>query len=174
MFPENHAAPVPPWPGQDLPRTAPAPAHMAAPMTDGRPTSSPERNCRTLQGPSAKEWARHRDTIIDLYKQYPLKRVNEIMKRHHGFSARYACLSSSWSKPSPKPRCKVLRMGLQRTPHSSSTPNSPTNGSGHPSPSPPRGCPSRIHRLMSHEVQESTTILSSTAHSRLTSALSPG
>lgn len=44
---------------------------------------------RTLQGPSAKEWASHRDTIVGLYRQYPLKRVSEIMRKQYGFSARY-------------------------------------------------------------------------------------
>ncbi|KAK3340021.1 hypothetical protein B0T25DRAFT_467084 [Lasiosphaeria hispida] len=50
-------------------------------------SASPDRKSRTLQGPSAKEWARHRETIIDLYRQYPLKKVSEIMRKHHGFSA---------------------------------------------------------------------------------------
>jgi len=50
-------------------------------------SASPDRKSRTLQGPSPKEWARHRETIIDLYRQYPLKRVSEIMRKHHGFSA---------------------------------------------------------------------------------------
>jgi len=51
-------------------------------------STSPDRKSRTLQGPSPKEWARHRETIIDLYRQFPLKRVSEIMRKHHGFSAR--------------------------------------------------------------------------------------
>ena len=48
----------------------------------------PEGKSRTLQGPSAKDWARHRETIIELYRQYPLKKVSELMRKHHGFSAR--------------------------------------------------------------------------------------
>ncbi|KAK5661055.1 hypothetical protein OQA88_12434 [Cercophora sp. LCS_1] len=51
-------------------------------------STSPDRKSRTLQGPSPKEWARHRETIIDLYRQFPLKKVSEIMRKHHGFSAR--------------------------------------------------------------------------------------
>jgi hypothetical protein len=47
-----------------------------------------EGKSRTLQGPSAKEWAAHRETIVDLYRQYPLKRVSEMMRKHYGFSAR--------------------------------------------------------------------------------------
>ncbi|KAK0625954.1 hypothetical protein B0T14DRAFT_508821 [Immersiella caudata] len=60
------------------------------PLPGGPPSersASPDRKSRTLQGPSPKEWARHRETIIDLYRQYPLKRVSEIMRKHHGFSA---------------------------------------------------------------------------------------
>ncbi|KAK3321243.1 hypothetical protein B0T19DRAFT_262507 [Cercophora scortea] len=52
------------------------------------PILIPEGKSRILQGPSAKDWARHRDTIIDLYKQYPLKKVSELMRKHHGFAAR--------------------------------------------------------------------------------------
>ena len=66
-----------------LPPPAPAPRFSLSERS-----SSPDRKSRTLQGPSAKEWASHRDTIIELYRQYPLKRVSEIMKKHHGFSAR--------------------------------------------------------------------------------------
>jgi len=45
---------------------------------------------RTIQGPSSKEWERHRETIVGLYRQYPLKRVSDIMRKEYGFSARYA------------------------------------------------------------------------------------
>lgn len=91
MLSENRAAaPNGDWPGGG-PVLPPAsavstPSPMPGDMADRR---SPERKCRTLQGPSAKEWARHRETIISLYRQYPLKRVSEIMRRYHGFSARY-------------------------------------------------------------------------------------
>ncbi|KAL2128613.1 hypothetical protein VTI74DRAFT_8929 [Chaetomium olivicolor] len=51
----------------------------ASPDSDGE--------SRTLEGPSASEWVRHRDTIIGLYKQHPLERVSEFMKRCYGFSA---------------------------------------------------------------------------------------
>jgi hypothetical protein len=61
-------------------------------MPDSGHSAVPDGNYRTLQGPSAKEWARHRETIVGLYRQYPLKRVSEIMKRNYGFSARYAIL----------------------------------------------------------------------------------
>ncbi|KAK4101793.1 hypothetical protein N658DRAFT_495729 [Parathielavia hyrcaniae] len=53
----------------------------AAARDDGRLKS------RTLQGPSAREWAKHRETIIGLYRQYPLKRVRDIMTSRYGFSA---------------------------------------------------------------------------------------
>ncbi|KAK3944457.1 hypothetical protein QBC46DRAFT_374365 [Diplogelasinospora grovesii] len=62
--------------------TASDPPHM---MSDT--VASPERKSRTLQGPSVKEWARHRETIVELYRQFPLKKVSEIMKKQHGFSA---------------------------------------------------------------------------------------
>lgn len=68
---------------------ATAPRHpVPIPPPDG-PRPIPDGKTRTLQGPSAKEWAGHRETIIGLYRQYPLKRVNEIMRRQYGFSARY-------------------------------------------------------------------------------------
>ncbi|KAK3898527.1 hypothetical protein C8A05DRAFT_37887 [Staphylotrichum tortipilum] len=62
---------------------------MSVPFANTMPGSSagPEGKSRTLQGPSADEWARHRETIVGLYKQYPLKRVSEVMRRDHGFSA---------------------------------------------------------------------------------------
>ncbi|KAK1761510.1 hypothetical protein QBC47DRAFT_370304 [Echria macrotheca] len=74
--PENRAATM---------STASGPVPPPAPLSER--SASPERKSRTLQGPSPKEWARHRETIIDLYRQYPLKRVSEIMRKHHGFSA---------------------------------------------------------------------------------------
>ncbi len=63
---------------------------MSLPFANTMPGSSTgaEGKSRTLQGPSADEWARHRETIVGLYRQYPLKRVSEVMKRDHGFSAR--------------------------------------------------------------------------------------
>lgn len=57
---------------------------------DQRSTSPDQKSeSRTLQGPSPKEWAAHRDTIIDLYRQFPLKKVSDLMRKHHNFSARY-------------------------------------------------------------------------------------
>ncbi|KAK3997027.1 hypothetical protein QBC44DRAFT_338857 [Cladorrhinum sp. PSN332] len=49
--------------------------------------NSPERKSRTLQGPSSKEWAQHRQTITNLYREYPLKRVSELMRKQYGFVA---------------------------------------------------------------------------------------
>ncbi len=71
-----------------------APIAFSTPPTSSMPIPSPDGAVpdgrpRTLQGPSAKEWASHRETIVSLYKQYPLKRVSEIMRRDYGFSARY-------------------------------------------------------------------------------------
>lgn len=77
-LPENRAATMSTASGPPLPLPGP-PSERSA---------SPDRKSRTLQGPSPKEWARHRETIIDLYRQFPLKRVSEIMRKHHGFSAR--------------------------------------------------------------------------------------
>jgi hypothetical protein len=101
IAPENRAV-APVWSG---------PANTVLPhpgATPPRPTSTPtstpnaqatmpdstglEGKSRTLQGPSAADWARHRETIVGLYRQYPLKRVSEIMRKHYGFSARYARL----------------------------------------------------------------------------------
>ncbi|KAL2258845.1 hypothetical protein VTK26DRAFT_7678 [Humicola hyalothermophila] len=82
LSPENRAG--------GAPGTLPTPlVPFSAPFTSqSNPIPVfPDVKSRTLQGPSAKEWAEHRDTIIDLYKQYPLKRVSEIMKKHYGFSA---------------------------------------------------------------------------------------
>ncbi|KAK3387949.1 hypothetical protein B0H63DRAFT_471238 [Podospora didyma] len=50
-------------------------------------SNSPDRKSRTLQGPSAKDWAQHRERIIALYRRHPLKRVSETMRREYGFSA---------------------------------------------------------------------------------------
>ncbi|KXX81671.1 hypothetical protein MMYC01_202048 [Madurella mycetomatis] len=89
MFSENRAA-APGWP---MLSNTPCSTSNAALTPGSVPTdaadraSSPDLNSRTLQGPSTKEWARHRETIISLYRQYPLKRVSEIMRRYHGFSA---------------------------------------------------------------------------------------
>lgn len=66
--------------------STPPTSSMPIPSPDG---AGPDGRPRTLQGPSAKEWASHRETIVSLYKQYPLKRVSEIMRRDYGFSARY-------------------------------------------------------------------------------------
>ncbi|KAK0614894.1 hypothetical protein B0T17DRAFT_472364, partial [Bombardia bombarda] len=46
-----------------------------------------EGKSRILQGPLAKDWANHRDTIIRLYRHNPLKKVSEIMRKDYGFSA---------------------------------------------------------------------------------------
>ncbi|KAL2265130.1 hypothetical protein VTJ83DRAFT_6230 [Remersonia thermophila] len=46
-----------------------------------------DRQSRTIQGPTAREWETHRETIIRLYRQYPLKKVSEIMRTQHGFLA---------------------------------------------------------------------------------------
>ncbi|KAL2155613.1 hypothetical protein VTH82DRAFT_355 [Thermothelomyces myriococcoides] len=70
--------------------TPPTPTLTLAPDAHARTmsdTAGLEGKSRTLQGPSAKEWARHRETIISLYRQYPLKKVSEIMRKEHGFSA---------------------------------------------------------------------------------------
>ncbi|KAK4239227.1 hypothetical protein C8A03DRAFT_32709 [Achaetomium macrosporum] len=67
---------------------APTPTPIPRRHPNAMPDSAvPDGKSRTLQGPSAKEWARHRETIIGLYRQYPLKRVSEIMKRNYGFTA---------------------------------------------------------------------------------------
>ncbi|KAL2116283.1 hypothetical protein VTJ04DRAFT_8450 [Mycothermus thermophilus] len=68
---------------------SPTPGPIPTPAA--HPIASPDAidgQSRTIQGPSAKEWERHRETIIKLYKQYPLKRVSEIMRSQHGFVAR--------------------------------------------------------------------------------------
>ncbi|GAB1313664.1 hypothetical protein MFIFM68171_03874 [Madurella fahalii] len=88
MFPENRAA----APDRrttntrcSTPNAVPTPGSLPIDAADR--ASSPDLNSRTLQGPPSSEWARHRATIISLYRQYPLKRVSDIMKRYHGFSA---------------------------------------------------------------------------------------
>ncbi|KAK3489862.1 hypothetical protein B0T13DRAFT_480924 [Neurospora crassa] len=65
--------------------TAPLPGapHLQRPPGLGQQQSS----TRTLQGPSAQDWARHRDIIVDLYRQYPLKKVSDIMRSQYNFSA---------------------------------------------------------------------------------------
>ncbi|KAK1828310.1 hypothetical protein QBC39DRAFT_427957 [Podospora conica] len=69
---------------------SPSPHSLSHPRSpwDQR-SASPDRKSesRTLQGPSPKEWAAHRDTIIDLYRQFPLKKVSDLMRKHHNFSA---------------------------------------------------------------------------------------
>ncbi|KAK4183938.1 hypothetical protein QBC35DRAFT_506976 [Podospora australis] len=77
MLPLENRAEASAWSGPSAPGTLPTSA----------PIGSPERKSRTLQGPTAKEWAKHRETIVALYKQYPLKRVSELMRRHYGFVA---------------------------------------------------------------------------------------
>ncbi|KAK3344548.1 hypothetical protein B0H65DRAFT_179502 [Neurospora tetraspora] len=53
--------------------TAPVPgAHLRGPPALGQ-----QQSTRTLQGPSAQDWARHRDIIVDLYRQFPLKKLNQ-------------------------------------------------------------------------------------------------
>lgn len=83
MLPSENRAEAPVWSG--------LPGSFSSAPTPSTAPASPERKSRTLQGPSAKEWAKHRETIVGLYKQYPLKRVSELMKRHYGFVAR--CVS---------------------------------------------------------------------------------
>ncbi|KAH6620615.1 hypothetical protein B0J18DRAFT_444901 [Chaetomium sp. MPI-SDFR-AT-0129] len=87
MFvPENRAAaPSLASPSPLLSPTSTTPNPHA--MSDAAAIAAVEGNSRTLQGPSAAEWARHRQKIVDLYRQYPLKRVSEIMRKHYGFSA---------------------------------------------------------------------------------------
>ncbi|KAK0723263.1 hypothetical protein B0T26DRAFT_705930 [Lasiosphaeria miniovina] len=75
--PENRAAVPNPNAPSRLPPTIVLPATA----------TGPERKSGTLQGPSAKQWAQHRDKIISLYRKHPLKRVSEIMRREYGFSA---------------------------------------------------------------------------------------
>ena len=97
MVAENRAV-APGWPGPpSSPPTTPTPnpfnnTHASADASASAmlDTASSDGKSRTLQGPSAKAWASHRETIIGLYRQYPLKRVSEIMRRDFGFSARYA------------------------------------------------------------------------------------
>jgi len=87
--PENRAV-APVWSGLSTspsPTPTPSASAGAGAMAD---STGLDGKSRTLQGPSAKEWARHREAIIGLYRQYPLKRVSEIMRRDFGFSARYA------------------------------------------------------------------------------------
>ena len=60
----------------------------------GPPGPGQQQTTRTLQGPSAQDWARHRDIIVDLYRQYPLKKVSDIMRTQYNFSARYFGLPS--------------------------------------------------------------------------------
>ncbi|KAK4159687.1 hypothetical protein QBC43DRAFT_123162 [Cladorrhinum sp. PSN259] len=95
------AAPTPTWatgsgsvsglPGR--PRVSPSEPSLATTSITAPSSStttngnSPERKSRTLQGPSSKEWARHRETIINLYREHPLKRVSELMRKQHGFVA---------------------------------------------------------------------------------------
>ncbi|CAP71005.1 uncharacterized protein PODANS_6_3760, partial [Podospora anserina S mat+] len=79
MLPSENRAEAPVWSG--------LPGSFSSAPTPSTAPASPERKSRTLQGPSAKEWAKHRETIVGLYKQYPLKRVSELMKRHYGFVA---------------------------------------------------------------------------------------
>ncbi|KAL2166520.1 hypothetical protein VTG60DRAFT_2533 [Thermothelomyces hinnuleus] len=96
IVPENRAV-APVWPG---PTSAAFSTDSAPPAPNPTLTSAPDAHAhampdsaglegksRTLQGPSAKEWASHRETIISLYRQYPLKRVSEIMRKQYGFSA---------------------------------------------------------------------------------------
>jgi hypothetical protein len=100
---ENRAV-APVWPGHPSTVLATPPTPAPSPISDTMPDTTAaalEGKSRTLQGPSAKEWARHRETIIGLYRQYPLKRVSDIMKRQYGFSARYAQLSVCRRRPSP-------------------------------------------------------------------------
>ncbi|KAK4156347.1 hypothetical protein C8A00DRAFT_12697 [Chaetomidium leptoderma] len=87
--PENRAV-APVWSGpsstvlprlpsvstESTPRTpAPTPTPNSPAMPDSSAVSAAmEGKSRTLQGPSAKDWERHRETIVGLYRQYPLKR----------------------------------------------------------------------------------------------------
>ncbi|KAK4222219.1 hypothetical protein QBC38DRAFT_513103 [Podospora fimiseda] len=78
------AAPAPLWSTGSSAVTAPSITTFSTTTTNG---TSPERKSRTLQGPSSKEWTQYRETIINLYKEYPLKRVSEIMRKQYGFVA---------------------------------------------------------------------------------------
>ncbi|KAL2158741.1 hypothetical protein VTH06DRAFT_3932 [Thermothelomyces fergusii] len=98
IVPENRAV-VPVWPGPTSSTAFPTSSAPPAPtstlisalharahaMSDGGTDLGGKS--RTLQGPSAQEWANHRETIISLYRQYPLKKVSEIMRKEHNFSA---------------------------------------------------------------------------------------
>jgi hypothetical protein len=98
IVPENRAV-APVWSGPAntvLPHTGatppgptPTPIPVSTPNAQATMPDSTglEGKSRTLQGPSAADWARHRETIVGLYRQYPLKRVSEIMRKHYGFSA---------------------------------------------------------------------------------------
>jgi hypothetical protein len=44
---------------------------------------------RTVEGPSSKEWERHKNEIRRLYEKKPLKDVRAILERNHGFRATY-------------------------------------------------------------------------------------
>lgn len=129
-----------------------APMAMSAPMGlspsphpppwDQR-SASPDRRSesRTLQGPSPKEWAAHRETIIDLYRQFPLKKVSDLMRKHHNFSARYVlriCICHCARPPHPcccptghrKLRCRLSFRLLLSCPPPPSPPPTGTNMPG--------------------------------------------
>ncbi|KAK4118121.1 hypothetical protein N657DRAFT_628934 [Parathielavia appendiculata] len=85
---ENRAV-APAWPGHPSPvlSTPPTPGALTpTPIPDTMPHTAAAQEAgslksRTLQGPSAKEWARYRETIIGLYRQYPLKRFTMTLIR---------------------------------------------------------------------------------------------
>ncbi|KAK3298059.1 uncharacterized protein B0H64DRAFT_416870 [Chaetomium fimeti] len=87
IVPENRAvAPVSSGPANTvLPHLGATPPRPTPNPTSSTPTAQAtmpdtaglEGKSRTLQGPSAADWARHRETIVGLYRQYPLKRSTE-------------------------------------------------------------------------------------------------
>lgn len=114
-WPENRAA-------NAVASSAASSASSAAPMALSGPmglspsphpspwdqrSASPDQKSesRTLQGPSPKEWAAHRDTIIELYRQFPLKKVSDLMRKHHNFSARYVLRIRIRHCARPSPPC---------------------------------------------------------------------
>lgn len=109
-----------------------APVHLRGPPRLGQ-----QQTTRTLQGPSAQDWARNRDIIVDLYRQYPLKKVSDIMRTQYNFSARYFGLPSV-----------CLYLCTQQAPHvffaffHSTQLNKPTASS----------CPCPVHVLSSSEL----------------------
>jgi hypothetical protein len=45
---------------------------------------------RKIQPPAKEEWMRHKDEIVRLYADMPLKDVQRRMEQEHNFKAKYA------------------------------------------------------------------------------------